>query len=175
MWMFKLFLTSGLLAIGALSVEAADLEMQLVDKNCWIEVFDDTKYDTSDPHVKLQGPKEYAALKDVNGKNWSNDIESVIVGSGTTVRAYKERDFQGQEIVLNSGQRVPNLSDLGMANDIESMKIVCETSGPQNQQSGGIRSNPSTDRTGGQPSAPLSAPPSSTSTTTTTTTTTTPR
>lgn len=172
MWLFKLFLISGLLAIGALSVEAADLEMQLVDKNCWIEVFDDTKYDASDPHAKLQGPKEYAALKDVNGKNWSNDIESVIVGSGTTVRAYKERDFQGPEIVLNSGQRVPNLSDLGMANDIESMKIVCETSGPQNQLSGGTRSNPPIDRTGIQPGDRPSAPPSSTSTTTTTTTTT---
>jgi hypothetical protein len=172
MWLFKLFMISGVLAIGALWVEAADLEMQLVDKNCWIEVFDDTKYDASDPHAKLQGPKEYAALKDVNGKNWSNDIESVIVGSGTTVRAYKERDFQGPEIVLNSGQRVPNLSELGMSNDIESMKIVCETSGPQNQLSGGTRSNPPIDRTGSQPGDRLSAPPSSTSTTTTTTTTT---
>ena len=97
---------------GALSVEAADLEMQVVDKNCWIEVFDDTKYDAKDPHVKLQGPKEYAALKNVNGKDWNNDIESVIVGQSATVRAYKERDFQGQEIVFASGQRIPNLSKL---------------------------------------------------------------
>ncbi|MEP6959758.1 MAG: hypothetical protein ABI980_13600 [Nitrospirota bacterium] len=172
MWLFKLFLTSGLLAMGAWWVEAADLEVQLVDKNCWVEVFDDTKYDASDPHAKLQGPKEYAALKDVNGKNWSNDIESIIVGAGTTVRAYKERDFEGPEIVLKSGQRVPYLSDLDMANDIESMKIVCETSGPQNPVSGGTKSSPTTDRTGIQPGDRPSAPPSSTSTTTTTTTTT---
>ena len=172
MWLFKLFLTSGLLAVGALWAAAADLEIQLVDKNCWIEVFDDTKYDASDPHAKLQGPKEYAALKDVNGKNWSNDIESVIVGPGATVRAYKERDFQGPEIVFNSGKQIPNLSELGMSNDIESMKIVCEKSEPQNPVSGANRSNPNSDRVGTQPSDRSSGPPSSMSTTTTTTTTT---
>jgi hypothetical protein len=56
--LFKLFIVCGLIAIGALSVEAADMEIQVVDKNCWIEVFDDTKYDADDPHVKVDGPKE---------------------------------------------------------------------------------------------------------------------
>ena len=59
--MFKLFIVCGLIASGALSVEAADVELQLVDKNCWIEVFDDITYDADDPHVKVQGPKEYAS------------------------------------------------------------------------------------------------------------------
>ena len=149
MLLFKLFIISGLIALGALSVEAADMEMQMVDKNCWIEVFDDTKYDAKDPHVKLQGPKEYATLKSLDGKDWNNDIESVIVGSEATVRAYKERDFQGQEIAFTSGQRIPDLSKLNMSNDIESMKITCGKS-DQKQSSGS----------------------SSTSTTTTTTTTT---
>ena len=49
--LFKLFIACGLIAIGALSVEAADMEVKMVDKNCWIEVFDDTKYDADDPHV----------------------------------------------------------------------------------------------------------------------------
>ena len=149
MLLFKLFIISGLIAIGALSVEAADMEMQMVDKNCWIEVFDDTNYDAKDPHVKLQGPKEYATLKNLNGKDWNNDIQSVIVGSEATVRAYKERDFQGQEIAFTSGQRIPDLSKLKMSNEIESLKITCGKS-DQKQSSGS----------------------SSTSTTTTTTTTT---
>jgi len=75
MLLFKLFLVSGLIAIGALSVEAADLEMKLVDKNCWIEVFDDSKYDAKNPHLKLQGPKEYPTLKNIEGKDWNNEIE----------------------------------------------------------------------------------------------------
>ena len=129
---FKLFLVSGLIAIGGLPVKAADMEMKMVDKNCWVEVFDDSKYDAKSAHTKLQGPKEYNTLKDLNGKDWNNDIESLIVGPGATVRAYKDRDFQGQEIAFTSGQRVPELSKLSMSNEIESMKIICEKSDVQN-------------------------------------------
>ena len=165
---FKLFLVSGLIAIGALPVEAADLEVKTIDKNCWIEVFDDTKYDTNKPHVKLQGPKEYATLKNVEGKDWNNEIESVIVGPGAMVRAYPKRDFEGQEIFFTSGQRIPKLSKLDMSNEIESMKISCGTSDQQKQPSGGQTSDQQSDQTGTQPSGPSG----STSTTTTTTTTT---
>ena len=111
--------------LGWLPVHAADMEMQVVDKNCWIEIFEDDNFDMDDPHVKLQGPKEYATLKNLAGKDWSNDIESVILGSNTTVHAYEDKDFRGTELALTPGQRVPNLGKLDMANDIESMKIVC--------------------------------------------------
>ncbi|MEO5957440.1 MAG: beta/gamma crystallin domain-containing protein, partial [Nitrospiraceae bacterium] len=99
--------------------------LQLVDKNCWVEVFDDTKYDADDPHVKLQGPKDYASLKDLSGRNWNNDIQSIIVGSSASVLAYKEKDFRGTEIAFVPGQRIPDLSKVDMSNDIESMKIAC--------------------------------------------------
>ena len=125
MLLCKMFIVGGLIAVGALSAEAADMEVQLVDKNCWIEVFDDTKYDVDDPHVKIQGPKEYASLKNLNGRDWNNDIQSVIVGSSATVLAYKDKDFKGTEIAFTSGQRIPDLSKLDMSNDIESLKITC--------------------------------------------------
>jgi hypothetical protein len=125
MSLFKLFIVCGLIAIGSLSAEAADIEVQIVDKNCWIEVFDDTKYDADDPHVKVQGPKEYASLKNLSGRDWNNDIQSVIVGSSATVLAYKDKDFKGTEIAFAPGQRIPDLSKLDMSNDIESMKITC--------------------------------------------------
>lgn len=125
MLLLKLFIVCGLIAIGTLSVQAADMEVQLVDKNCWIEVFDDTKYDADDPHVKVEGPKEYASLKNLNGRDWNNDIQSVIVGSSATVLAYKDKDFKGTEIAFAPGQRIPDLSQLDMSNHIESMKITC--------------------------------------------------
>jgi len=125
MLLFKMFIVGGLIAVGALSAEAADMEVQLVDKNCWIEVFDDTKYDVDDPHVKVQGPKEYPSLKNLSGRDWNNDIQSVIVGSSATVLAYKDKDFKGTEIAFTSGQRIPDLSKLDMSNDIESLKITC--------------------------------------------------
>jgi len=113
------------MALSWVPVFAADLETQVLDKNCWIEVFDDDNFDMNDAHVKLQGPKEYATLKDVSGKDWSNDIESVIVGSNATVKAYKDKDFKGTELAFAPGQRVPKLSKLDMSNDIEAMKITC--------------------------------------------------
>jgi Beta/Gamma crystallin len=171
MLLSKMFFLSGLIAMGALSVEAAELEKKLVDKNCWVEVFDDNEYDFKDAHAKFQGPKEYATLNNLDGKDWNNDIESVIVGSGATVRAYKERDFQGPELVLASDQRVPDLAKLNMANDIESLKITCEKSDTQNQLSSDNKAmDQNSDRTGMQ-SSDRQAPQSSSTTTTTTTTT----
>ena len=126
MLMFKSFIMCGVIAVGALSVEAADMELQLVDKNCWIEIFEDDNYDADDPHVKIQGPKEIATMTNLEGKDWANDIESVIVGSNASVHAYEGKDFKGTEIAYAPGQRVPNLGKLDMANDIESMKISCQ-------------------------------------------------
>ena len=115
------------LAFGS-SVKAADLELQVVDKGCWVEIYEDDNYDKDDPHLQIQGPAEFASLKDLKGRNWNNDIESVIVGPNATVKAYKDKDFKGTEIAFTSNQRVPNLGKLDMSDDIESMKISCHPS-----------------------------------------------
>lgn len=113
------------IALGAAPAFAADLETQVIDKNCYIEVFDDDDFDMKDDHYKIQGPKEFASLKDLGGKNWNNDIESVIVGSNATVKAYSDKDFKGTELAFAPGQRVPNLGKLDMKDDIESLKVSC--------------------------------------------------
>jgi hypothetical protein len=115
------------LAFGS-SVTAADLEVQVVDKGCWVEIYEDDNYDKDDPHLQIQGPAEFASLKDLKGRNWNNDIESVIVGPNATVKAYKDKDFKGTEIAFTSNQRVPNLGKLDMSNEIESMKVSCHSS-----------------------------------------------
>jgi hypothetical protein len=115
----------GVMALCAVPAFAADLETQVIDKNCYVEVFDDDDFDMKDDHYKIQGPKEFASLKDVGGKNWNNDIESVIVGTNAKVRAYSDKDFKGTELAFAPGQRVPNLGKLDMKDDIESMKISC--------------------------------------------------
>ena len=122
--MWRVFLvTLGVVFMGPSIGSAVDL--QVSDKNCYIEVFDDDEFDEDDPHVKIQGPAEYSTLKDVYGRNWNNDIESVIVGSNATVHAWMNKDFTGPEITFTPGQRVPKLSKLSMSNTIESMKITC--------------------------------------------------
>lgn len=114
-----------LIAPASYAADAADPQIQVTDQNCWIEIFDDTEFDMKDPHVKLMGPKEYATLKDLSGRNWNNDIESVMVGPNATVKAYSKRDFAGTELAFTPNQRVPNLKKLDMGNEIESMKITC--------------------------------------------------
>jgi Neuraminidase (sialidase) len=113
------------IALSAVPAFPADLETQVIDKNCYVEVFDDDDFDMNDAHYKIQGPKEFASLKDVGGKNWNNDIESVIVGSNARVKAYSDKDFKGTELAFAPGQRVPNLGKVDMKDDIESMKIAC--------------------------------------------------
>lgn len=113
------------MAFFAVPAFAADLETQVIDKNCYVEVFDDDDFDMKDDHYKIQGPKEFASLTDVGGKNWNNDIESVIVGSNARVKAYSEKDFKGTELAFAPGQRVPNLGKLNFKDEIESMKIAC--------------------------------------------------
>ena len=46
--------TIAVIALSGIPVLAADLETQVVDKNCWIEIFEDDNFDMDDPHVKLQ-------------------------------------------------------------------------------------------------------------------------
>jgi hypothetical protein len=104
---------------------ASAVDLQVVDKNCWIEIFDDDEFDEDDAHVKIQGPAEYSNLKDVYGRNWTNDIESLIVGSNATVHAWINKDFSGPEITFKPGQRVPKLSKLKASNSIQSMKVIC--------------------------------------------------
>jgi hypothetical protein len=96
-----------------------------MDKGCWVEIYEDDNYDQDDPHVVIEGPAKFATMKNVGGKDWSNDIESLIVGPNATVKAYKERDFSGTEVSFTSNQRVSKLSKLDMGNDIESMIISC--------------------------------------------------
>ena len=122
--MWRAFLISLSVVFMAPSTGSA-VDLQVVDKNCYIEIFDDDDFDEGDPHVKIQGPAEYATLKNVYGRDWSRDIESVIVGSNATVHAWISKDFTGPQVTFTPGQRVPKLSKLKASNAIESMKITC--------------------------------------------------
>jgi hypothetical protein len=124
-------LTLGMLTLGAGLAQAdavrqGNAAQQLMEKTCWIDVFEDTKYDNDDPHIRIPGPTQLSNLKDLQGRNWNNEIESVIVGPGATVHAYSDKDFKGTELAFTPGQRVPDLAKLDMSDDIESMKVACD-------------------------------------------------
>jgi hypothetical protein len=115
-------------SVGAglgLAYAAADLEIKTVDKACYAEIFEDSDFDKDDPNVRIQGPAQITNLKDYSGRNWSNEIESIIVGPNATMKVYSDKDFKGIEVVLPANKRVAELSEVNMSDEIESIKLTC--------------------------------------------------
>lgn len=124
--MKQLLMVAGLVYVGlGLAYAAADLETKTVDKACYAEIFEDTDFDKDDPHVLIQGPSQIANLKEYNGRNWNNEIESIIVGPNATMKVYSEKDFKGIELILPANKRVTELSVVNMSDEIESIKLTC--------------------------------------------------
>ena len=117
---------AGLMSVGVMpAYAAADVELKTVDKACWAEIFEDSDFDKNDPHIAIQGPAEISTLKDFSGRNWNNEIQSIIVGPNAQIKAYSDKDFKGTELVLTPNKRANDLSKLNMGDEIESMKISC--------------------------------------------------
>ena len=124
--MRQLLMVAGWVGVSfGLAHAAADLEIKTVDKACYAEIFEDNDFDKDDPHVRIQGPAQIANLKDYSGRNWNNEIESIIVGPNATMRVYSDKDFKGIEVVLPANKRVAELSVVNMGNEIESIKLSC--------------------------------------------------
>lgn len=124
--MRQVLMVAGSMGMGlGLAFAAADLETKTVDKACYAEIFEDTDFDKDDPHVLIQGPSQIANLKEYNGRNWNNEIESIIVGPNATMKVYSEKDFKGIELILPANKRVTQLSVVNMSDEIESIKLTC--------------------------------------------------
>lgn len=102
-----------------------DLEVEVVDKNCWVELYEDTDFDVDDPHIKIRGPFEAGSLEALAGQDWHDEIQSLMVGPSATVFAYEEPGFSGTEVVFVANQKVGELGELDMSDDIESLKVQC--------------------------------------------------
>ncbi len=117
---------AGFMGMGlGLAYAAADLEIKTIDKACYAEIFEDSDFDKDDPHVRIQGPAQITNLTDYSGRNWNNEIESIIVGPNATMRVYSDKDFKGIEVILPANKRVAELSVVNMSDEIESIKLTC--------------------------------------------------
>lgn len=117
-------------------------------KECWLEIYDQANYQGS--HARIEGPAELASLKSVNGEDWSNRIESLQVGSGAEVIAFRQADFkvepkgpinhpeafrnwgakeipayQELEISFGPGKKEHHLGELDFHRNINSLKVRC--------------------------------------------------
>ena len=124
--LFLTFITSLAYGDDKMIVSASDIEIQFIDKDCWVDLFHESKFDVAHPHIRMLGPLQSATLENVAGQNWNNDIQSLMVGPKARVYAYKNRDFSGPEVVFAPNQQVSELDELDMANEFESLKVQCE-------------------------------------------------
>ncbi|MDR4496246.1 MAG: hypothetical protein AB7P17_03360 [Nitrospirales bacterium] len=103
----------------------SEMEVEVVDQNCWVELYEDTEFDVDDPHIRIKGPFEAGSLEALAGQDWSDEIESLIVGPSATIFVYKDPSFSGTEAVFVANQKVGELAELNMSDDIESIKVQC--------------------------------------------------
>jgi len=93
------------------------------DPNCWLDIWESDNY--QDSNTRIYGPVDLPNLRNVNGKDWGDQIDSLIVGPKTQVWAYEDENFSDTEITFSQNQRVPNTGELNFHDDIDSIKMRC--------------------------------------------------
>jgi hypothetical protein len=137
---FTLSLFAAVLLISASSIVAA--------KECWLDLYDKPDYQGS--HVRVKGPAELSSLQSLNGEDWSNRIESLVVGPDAEVFAFRQEAFKDEpegpinhpyelqtwgekdigsaqdlKISFGPGTKEHHLGDLNFHRNIKSLKILC--------------------------------------------------
>jgi hypothetical protein len=117
-------------------------------KECWLDLYDKADYQGS--YTRLKGPAELSNLKSLNGEDWSNRIESLVVGRDAEVYAFRQEGFkddpegpinhpyelqswgekdiasaQDLKITFGPGTKQHHLGDLNFHRNINSLKLKC--------------------------------------------------
>jgi hypothetical protein len=76
---------------------------------CYVQLFDGSKFE--DNNFKLRKPGRYTDLKKLPGadKDWTDEADSLKVGSGATVTVWSKTGFTGNSQKLKAGSEHPDL------------------------------------------------------------------
>jgi hypothetical protein len=92
---------------------------------CWVQVYEGDHFDEGGASTTIQGPIELPTLNDLEGKDWTDEIGSLIVGPDAEVQVWKSANYVGTGQSFRPGQRVDELEELDLGNEIKSLKVVC--------------------------------------------------
>ena len=84
-YIFKLWVVFLLMAAQSTHVLAKN-------KDCWVDLFDDTQYQGN--QIRVKGPVLLKTLAKVNGENWDKRIESTIVGPKAALTVFENKGFK---------------------------------------------------------------------------------
>jgi hypothetical protein len=118
-------------------------------KECWLDIYDKDNYQGE--HQRIAGPAELPNLKSVGNQDWSNRIESLIVGTDAEVLAFRKENFEDEpegainhpeafhswgkqeipayqdlEITFGAGSKEHHLGELRFHRNINSLKLRCK-------------------------------------------------
>jgi hypothetical protein len=119
------------------------------NKNCWVDIFDDTQYQGS--QTRIPGPEKLKNLKDVNGENWDKRIESAIVGPKAVLTVFENKRFkltlaemanhpvlmkslgitkqdilEESELIFRPNSKVHGFGEFHFYHKIRSLKVECK-------------------------------------------------
>jgi hypothetical protein len=117
---------SGNDALAAEAVRESDIRPARATSGCWVHIFEDEDFSTGDDHLVVWGPASFANMRGLpssGDKDWGDEIDSVIVGPNAWVQAFEDENFEDTEIWFVPNQAVRSLDELGIGDDIDSMRI----------------------------------------------------
>ncbi len=96
------------------------------DNKCWAEIYINADFNKNALRLLLVDPHDLPTLKGLNGQNWDNDIESLVLGPEATMVANEHPEFAGRALIFAANQTIGNVADAQMKNEIESLRLACK-------------------------------------------------
>ncbi len=94
------------------------------DKDCWARLYDKKNYQGES--FLLKGPIDLAQMIGPFGINWENKVLSIETGPKSNLTIFNNRDFKGEDKVIDPNIKIPDLSrKAGFFDDFQSMKLNC--------------------------------------------------
>lgn len=101
---------------------SVQLDPQAMENNCWVVIYEDEGY--QDTSLLVTGPSEHNNLRNLpnsNGKDWGDDIDSLVVGPQCWLQVFADENFGDTSAWYGPNTHAPGLGDMG--DEIDSMKL----------------------------------------------------
>ena len=143
----KCLFRRGVIPLAIATVGMSFTLLAVAASDCWLDLYDQT--DFKGAHVRLEGPQEWPNLSQLQGQDWANRIDSLVVGPAAQIYAYRQEGFKqdlsglnyhgdaiknwgekaknysDSEISFAPGQKEHHLGELNFHHNINSLKIKC--------------------------------------------------
>jgi len=110
------------LAAGC-TVHKNEAVIEQANAQCWVKVYQADHFGSTS--ATIRGPIALPTLDDLEGTNWTDEIESLVVGPEAEVQVWKSANYVGTAQTFRRGQKVDELDDLDLESDIGSLKVIC--------------------------------------------------